>query len=305
MSQSIMDHILKPAEPAPMAGTPEPATETPETDPNAEGVEETEPTPIPPPVDNKQADEFSKKFAALAQRERMAVQKMQEAKARELEFAERERKMKEREAWLDQVESSPLEALKAKGWSYEDITNAALSGVKDLTPEMRVKKLESQVEARFKAQEEAEKARIEVETQRLNQAREQAMQEFKEQTHAFIESNADKYELTNLYGQADLVIATIESHYEKTQKEGKPKVLSQAEAADLVEKYLEAELDKATKTKKFQARTAAPVAPGKEPTTTRTISAAQPSTMKPTGGPARTEEERLARALAKLNGVQA
>lgn len=287
--------------------------EAPAPAPETQAEPTTDPAPVAAVPEKKEEEQFSSRFAALARKEKQALQRAQEVKAKEEALMAKEKALQERMAWLEKMESNPLEAIKEKGWTYEDITNAVLSGQKDLTPEMRVKKLEAEVQARFKAQEEARQREIEEQKKIYEAQQAKAMEEFRAQTAAFIDANAEKYELTKIFGQHDLVVQTIEEHYRKTSEAGTPKILSQEEAADLVEKYLEGEVEKAKKAKKFSQPKAEAMPKDQiekeladpSPKTARTIADAAPSMSTINTGPARTEQERMQRALAILNSGRA
>lgn len=191
---------------------------------------------------------------------------------------------------------NPLEALKRKGITYQDLTNMVLNGEK-VTPEIQVKSIEEQMKTWMKQQEEAAKLKEQQETERLTKEHELTIQNFKEEVKEFVSTRSDEYEFINLYDQQELIYATIEEHFNNTQK-----VMSIKESADLVEKYLLDQANKALKTKKLasmlkpqaEEKKDAPREPSK--TLNNTMTSSVPSML-----PAKTENDRLKRALAALD----
>lgn len=253
----------------------------------------------------KEDDKFSPKFAALVKKEKEAVKALRFAKEREAVIAKREAEIAAREKAIQELDElyskNPLEGLKRKGYSYQDLTNMVLNDGKD-TPELEVRKVNQRVEDFIKQQEEQSKLR---EQQELDQAKaEQArvIDDFKTEINDFIGEKAEEYELITLYGQSEQVFATIDAHFQKTSAEGKPKVMSIKEAADLTEKYLEKLVEDALKTKKLGAKLkpAEDKKDGpKEPS--KTLSNAVTSSSAPSMLPAKTENDRIKRALAVLD----
>jgi hypothetical protein len=255
----------------------------------------------PPAAAEKKPDEFSSKFAALAKKERLARQTILQAKQREQQLAERERLIAERErAWEDEFRSSPLDALKKRNLSYEDLTKAALNNGR-FEADVEIKNVRDEI-SKFKLeQEQKEKERIEAQRQAQEQEEAQAIESYKGRIDQFLKANTEKYELTALYEATDLVFTTIEKNFETTNK-----VLSTEEACQLVEEYLESELDKTAKTKKFQSKFASLLAKeGEQKPNAQGAKAPKTLTnefnsVSATMLPAHTENERIKRALAAL-----
>lgn len=254
----------------------------------------------------KKEEPLSSRFAALARKEKAALKRSQETKQREAEISAREAKLKELEDSYTLGKQNPIEALKRLGWSYEDITNHILNDQKP-TPEREIKSVRDEMAQWRKEQaEKEEKAKLDQEDRQKSQYK-QAIEDFKVEMNDFIETNSEAYELINLHEQQELVYATIEEHYSESMKSGKPKILSNKEACDLVEKYLEEQLDKLAQTKKFKSK----FQQAQEPQATKddskgtqamtkTLSNTMVSSSSPSLLPAKTEQERLQRALAAL-----
>lgn len=253
--------------------------------------------PQAPDTPPKKEDMLSPRFAALARKEKAAFKKLEAAKQYEQALKDRETRLKEMESWFDKAKQDPEEALKKMGWSYQDLTNYYLNN-KQVTPDVQVKAVEEKFNSFIKQQEEKERLATEEAKARAEKEHEEHINRFKSSINEFVTSNKDDYELINLYEQSELVWATIEQHFEKTQK-----VLSNKEASDLVEKYLESELERAAPTKKFQSKFSKPQDPEKaqapvpqSKTLSNTVTSSAPSLL-----PAKNEQERLQRALAALS----
>jgi hypothetical protein len=279
MSEQIVANVTNPTEtqtpPVPEAQPKEPQTQ--------------------PPA---QSDEMRAKFAALAKKERFARMQSQRVKQLETQIAERERQISEREKlWESEFKQSPLEALKRRGYSYEDLTKAALNDGR-FDPATEVKEVRSELERLRQEQADKEKKAQEAQTVAQQQAEQEAIDTFKGKIGSFIESNTEKYELTKLFDASDLVFQTVEEHFSRTQK-----ILSIDEACGLVEQYLEAEIDRTAKgSKKFQSKYGqASKSDAKDKSksdvtlSNNLTSSSAPSLLSPA-----TEADRIKRALAAL-----
>lgn len=260
----------------------------------------------PAPVQNQttqatepKPDPLAPKFAALAKKERQARLLAQQVKFKEQALAKRaaEIEAKERE-WNEEFKLSPLAALKKRNLTYEDITKAALNDDK-FQPEVAIKDVKADLQRLREENAQKEKDSIEMAKKRALQAEQEAIQNFQEQIGSHIIGNKDKYELTSLYEANDLVFQTVEEHFNRTKK-----ILSIPEACELVEQYLESELERTSKeSKKFQSKflgskqNEEPRITGK---TSTTLSNGLNSSAAPSMLPQKTEDDRLKRALAKL-----
>lgn len=254
------------------------------------------------PADEKK-DFLSPRFAALARKEKEARKALAEAKKKEQELTEREARLKKFEETND-----PLELLKLKNYSYQDVTNRILNDGK-ASPEEELRTMKQQMADWMKSQEEA-KQKSEDEMKSKSQAElEETISEFKVQIGEFIDANAETYELIHLHDQAPIVYDTIAQHWDREQARyeqdpsgPRPKVLSIKEACELVEKFLEDQVEKTLKTKKMQSRLAPKPAEEKKPSDTQTKTLTNDMSSGMTSKvSAKTDSERMARALAALN----
>jgi hypothetical protein len=270
---------------------PEAAIEpTPEAAPEVPTVAEPKPEEKDPRLSNR--------LQILASKEKAIVRRQQQVKAQEQLIQEREAKLNEWEQFKSQASTNPLAALQALGLSYQELTDFVLNNEKP-TPDLQVKALRDEIASFKKEQLDSQQRAQEEAKKRADEEFNQAIENFKSDVNAFITSHADEYELINLHESHDLVFATIEEHFNKTKK-----ILSTKEASDLVEKYLEEQVEKTvTGTKKFQSKFSQALAqkeeapaPAQSPKTlTNTMSSSAPSML-----PAKTENDRMARALAAL-----
>jgi len=290
----------------------ETAAQVPTTEVKPEATQAAAPPPTTPEVKETERPQF----AAIVKKEKQIVRERQAIKA------ERERLELERMAFQKDIEamkrfkelSNPMDALKEKGWSYEDLTNFVLQEGKvppeklvgDIKKELEEFKTKQQQEREKQAQEAKERAELEMQ---------QVVENFKNETNQLIQTNKDTYELINLHDASEVVFATVEEHFNKTNK-----ILSIKEACDLVEKYLEDETTKALSTKKLSAKFKSLEAdktkeepgavPAKgSPKTPDYTSFTLNNTMTPGAGAgpvaAKTLEDRMRRAMAVLDKRQA
>lgn len=274
--------------------------------------------PVPtPPVEAKKEQQSaqSSRFAALAKKETALVRDRAAIKS------ERELIAKERAESTRLVEaqklalSNPLKALELLGFTYKQLTEVVLNDNQP-TPELREKTLEERLRADLdKKLEERDKVSAE-RTKADEEARNvKVLTEFKAQASQFLTSkdNQEKYPLINhpkndLQYTVDTLSEMIKKNfYDTAEKDDsgnivKPGILmSLSEAAKAFEEYL------ADITKEFYSKLQ-PKSDGQEKkdpsskvesTEPRTLTN-QMSTNMTTGLPAKTEADRLKRALAAL-----
>ncbi len=271
------------------------------------------PKPPPaPPVKPQEKD--ASRFAALAKKEKGLVLKANDLKMKEGKFAERESALMAREAKVSEFEAlrnadNPLKALEFLGYSYKDLTDYILKGEKP-TPELIAKSFDRKMSDWEKRLEEREKNAESARQKQADEAKRQAEDEAKQayegwQTEVadWCKGQVDALELINLNEAYHLVTATIEEQFQRTKK-----VLSTADAAKMVEDFLESEVKRNLEAKKLKAKVEAkvpePTKPVEKPdskeasprTITNTMTSSAPSFL-----PAKTEQDRINRALAALS----
>lgn len=246
--------------------TPPPAP-SPEPKVSASGTP-TPPAPEPkaPEVtEEKKPQEFTKAFSVLTKREKAV--------------AEREKAVKDRESDQDYQtfkkvkelsKTSKLDAIKALGFSYEDLTEEAIKkgGSSDKVAELEAKI--AQLEGKDKAKEEA--AEKDAEKQKLAAAQARVA-EFKGEINDFVEKNKETYKAVHVFNAQQLVFDVIDDYHDKHKK-----ILSIEEATKWTNTYLLKEASKAESLKTQEPKvepTPTPPAPkqeqAKEQGSTRTL----------------------------------
>jgi len=281
-------------------GTPTP---TPEATKGSEGIiTQTE-------VTNQQA---SKQFAALARQEKAirALEAQVKAEKAAIEQARAALPTWKPEEVTDFEQYRALkgskkydEALRHLGLTYEELTEYQLTGK---LPEKAPESAASKELADFKAelrQKEENQLRVAQEAQK--QAYDKALEDFRKATNEFILTNKDKYELIDIHAAQEVVLAVIETNYQRSVAAGQPRVMTIAEAADLVEADLQKRIEASLASKKLSAKGKSPEAPAtsSQPTKeqqARTLTNAMTASTTPST-PARNEKDRVARALAALS----
>lgn len=289
--------------------TPQASTDAAQETSSQEEVKASAPKPEEP---KEPKEQVSQRFAALAKREKAIVEKDKALKAREAQFGDWQKeketlsqsRREEDELW----QTNPLDALKRRGVTYQQLTELVLNNEKP-TPDLIARKVaREEVEALSKRQKEEAEAESKRKAQEEKAAAEkeyaETLENFKAETEKYVTANAEKYELIALQGEPGIetVLATIELNFQETSKAGKPRILSFEEACDLVEKHFETEVQKLTATKKFSAK-----APPQPQGDTKQVENAKPrttlnnnmtaSTPPPPASKRLSREERIERAM--------
>lgn len=220
----------RPAEPSTAAPAAVPTTE--EKKPEATAAE----------------SERSRWFAKMARQEQARVKREQDLKAREKAAEAKEKAIQEREAKLAGAKGAPLEALKAAGLTYDDVTNAQLNDGKP-SAELIAQQAREEIAALRAELAKKDEAQTAEATTAAQQAKEAARKEFYGEAAEFCQKAGEAYELLNTFKPYHLIGQKIEETAEKTGK-----VLTYAETAQAVENALRGEIDKAANTKWFQSK---------------------------------------------------
>lgn len=244
----------------------QPATVTPEVQPTTQekpnGKEEKkEEVLVKPEGEVKKEDiSTSTRLAALAKREKEIVKREKNAKA-----------MLDRASFLEknfeEIKKSPKKALQELGMTFEQFSTMFLSEIEPdgkKTAEDMIKEVVEKVDQKFsQLEEEKSKQKQEEEAK--------AIATFKKDLEKDVKSQGDKYELIQLNEAYDTVYEVIENYWKETfdEETGQGQYLTVEQAADQVEKYLEEQVSKFMKAKKF-AKKEEPVVEVKEPPKTLT-----------------------------------
>jgi hypothetical protein len=268
------------------------------------------PEVVAPVVEKKEDPQVSQRFAALARKEeqilnsgRKITAERQAFEAEKAAFAsELARTQEEKSLW----ETNPLELLKRHGLTYDKLTQIVLNEGKPTADILAKQAAREELDAYRKQMEEQNKKLSDEQAALARKQFEETLADFRQETDDFIKANTEKYELVNFNEANEIVLATIEEHFQRTKKAGKPEILSIERACDLVERYLEDRMEKALTTKKMSAKVnPKPVAttngetkaaPLNVQARTQTIT----NNMTTSSAPARplTREERIKRAMA-------
>jgi len=219
---------------AQVESTPTPTSEAPPP------VEVAAPTPEPvvetaPPV--VEEDSFAKRFAALARKEKKMRQETEETKAIKDKYVDYETAKK-------LAKTNPEEFLKKYDLTYEDLTQFYINGRPKVDP--KVLEIEEELQ-KVKKERDEERTKLQEET------RQAAISKFKTEQTSVVKAAGARFELINTTGAYDLVYDVTREYFETNKDEnGVGKILSHEEAADMVEKYLEQEVEKFLKADKIK-----------------------------------------------------
>ena len=218
---------------AQVESTPTPTTEAP---PPAEVTTPPalEAAPIAPVVEE---DSFAKRFAALARKEKKMRQETEETKLIKDKYVDYETAKK-------LAKTNPEEFLKKYDLTYEDLTQFYINGRPKVDP--KVLEIEEELQ-KVKKERDEERTKLQEET------RQAAISKFKTEQTSVVKSGGARFELINTTGAYDLVYDVTREYFETNKDEnGVGKILSHEEAADMVEKYLEQEVEKFLKADKIK-----------------------------------------------------
>lgn len=304
-SQSFQTHTENPISTNPVAKAIEKVELTPKP-----GVE-LKPVELEAPQKTKEEETATQRFGVLARREQQHVRERQllSAEKQKLEseqatFSAMKAKVSEEESlW----ESQPFEVLKRHGWDYDKLTQLQLNEGRP-TPDMVARVTVKEELSAFEKKQRQEREK-ELENARAEEKKrfEETLNNFRQEVEDFIKSpeQQESCELIRLHDASEVVLATIEEHFQNTKKAGKPEVMSKKQACDLVEKYLEEQIEKSLKSKKLSSKAnpepttqvktgdAKPIPPSVPP---RTINNSLTSSAQ--GARPLNREERIKRALA-------
>jgi len=257
------------------------------------------PAPAPEPAPEKpRAD----RFALLARKEQDLLRKQQAVKQQQAQLARQAEELRAFEQAKKQALLNPLDALKQLGLTYEQITEFVLNDNKP-TPNAEVMSVRQELEEFKRAQREEQEKLLEQTREMQTREQQAIIESFREEVGEYVSQHVETYELTNLYGGANLVSDVIEEHFKQSGK-----LLTIPEAAKLVEEHYEELARKAQQTKKFavtqqkvastqaQATTAAPRI---GPTLSNDLSANVAAGISKSP---RSDADRIAAALARLEG---
>lgn len=265
-------------------------------------IEQVATTQATPQVEAPKPEEnVSFKFEALKRREMAARQKIREAHQLQAQIRQGQQEVQKFRDAQAKAKLDPISYLQAAGLSYEEITNFVLNGQKP-SAEMMIDATRKELED-FKAQQVKEKQQEQLRQQKMQEAQvQEVLNQFQENVSEFVTTNKDKYELVHLYEAAPTVVTTVEEFYKRTGK-----IMSIEEATQLTEDFLREEAMKVRNTSVFKS-----MMPQVEEAKANQRSGFSPKTLNnqmnaplssaPSMLPVKTENDRLKRAMAALDG---
>jgi hypothetical protein len=263
-------------------------------------------TPEVPETPAAPQERVSDRFSFLAKKEAGIVRQRQELKSQMDAIAAQKTEMDKLRQEIDQArqrkgsyKANPLAVLEDHGLSYKELTDYILNN-NTVSTESQIKALQDKIEQQEKQRELDRQEQVKREQERHAARETEVIAEFKSEIGTFLSRQSEKYELTNLYDSADLVYDTVEEYFAKTNK-----VLSIPEACDLVESYLEKQVEKSLATKKLSARVSKqePSSPtaNKPSEPRRTLTNNDYTSSTPSFVSPKVENDRMSRALAALD----
>jgi len=190
-----------------------------------------------------EAHRLAAKFAEIARRNQALRNKQRETVA---PLKEKDAELEKLRAEVERLKkyddiNDPMELLKAKGMTYEQLIE------KNLNPESfdsksELQKVREELASFKKALEDEKKSGLE-------KQKETAISEYQAHLVKYVDNSGEKYELIKAFGSHQDVYDVIEQTYNRTGK-----VISDEEACDLVEKFLEERLDPLSKINKLRNR---------------------------------------------------
>lgn len=311
-STSVTLPTSAPAEAAPVAADVATDTTPASSAPAVEGApvaQEPAPEVAPAQAVEEKPAKVDPRFSALARKEALLYREREAIKAEKAALQQAHQQVVAFEEARQIAKNDPLAVLSALGLTYDDVTAKALGVEKPMTPEAEVAAVRADLERFREEQAEAAKRAETAKAQALEAERVAVIETFRQNAVAHVEANADRYELTRIHNAASLVPQVVEQHFAATGK-----LLDVAQAAELVEKHFEQLTEKAANARKFQARTearktipavtpAAPAAKVPAAAPSRTLSNTLTASASTTAPKARSDEDRIRAALARLAGT--
>lgn len=187
------------------------------------------------------AAQIRKEKALLEQKRALAAERERLKAEREQSTAEVEKLRAEIES-LRQIravaKSDPLKALEELGLSYEQVTEAALTGkapAELATREVReeIEKLRAEIAEKEKAAAEERKQAAEAQRKRIEEENARIEERWRRGVVDNVTAASADFPLVTLYGQQDAVAEIIRQNYQSTQR-----LMDWREAATLLDQYL-------------------------------------------------------------------
>lgn len=260
-----------------------------------------------PKTEEKPKDEEIKarRFAELSKKEQRILQKKREMeesfKAREEALKSREHLIKEYEEVKKLAKTNPGEAIEKIGTDYQAVTDHYLNHGK-LTPELVARDVESKIQELERKLQEQAKTFETREKERIAEENRKTLENFSATIVETVKASSDKYPSVAAFDGAPVIYEMIQKRWHDT---GGNHLMTIDEAAEILEKELDSVISKVVQTPKYSARFSStkkeepkPTSLNKPKTITNDLTSSAPSLL-----PAKTENDRIKRALEKLAGA--
>lgn len=199
---------------------------TPETAPATAPDPKTGQSAITEDTTSAQAVTLSPQLTALARKQQKLQSEIQAQREREAEWAKKEADYVPKSDFKTKLQQNAVEALKALGTDYEELTRLLLEQQSGADP---VRSLQAEVQKLKATQEE-----------NVNKQYEATLKQYKAETTALVSRDAKKYFLIDKEGAHDAVV----QHIVDTWEENPDQVLTVEEAANDIEEFLRDEAKK-------------------------------------------------------------
>lgn len=261
-----------------------------------------------PPAEAPKEDMLSPKFSILARKEQAIVRQQQELKAQREAWEKEKQELQGKYKGFEEKEAiskaGAIKLLQAYGYTYEDATKEVMNeggaeiAALDRKYGEKLSALEKQIADEKKAQEDSA-------AKRAQEDQAKVIENYKGELKGFIEQKKDNFKLTALFDkEAELVYDTIDTYFQQNNK-----ILSNQEATELVEKYFKKLVEEANAALTPAQQEAGEKALEEKRDTPQFSSNKTGKTLTnelqmttPTTLPAKTENDRMRRAMAALDG---
>ena len=267
----------------------------------------TEPPKVEAP---KEKDQFAEKLEILAKKERMVAREKMRIAQEKRELDESRKEYNQWKELKQGAKKNPLKYIAEAGLSYDELTQHVINGG-TIPEEDKFESLRGELES-IKAQRAEDLKKQQEEAQKAQSAQyEQVINNFKEEITDFVETNKDTYELISQRDATEEIYGAITEAFNASVNEWRkngqlgpmPKPMSIKDAADVMEEFYESEVKRLTETNKWKTKYgSAQQKPEDKKGPSPTLTNQMNTSSAPSLLPAKTEADRIRRALAKLEG---
>lgn len=183
----------------------------------------------------KDDERMSSRFASLARKEKLLVDREKQLK-KDIEESGLYKKD------IEGIKNNPIAFLEKYGVKLDDVLHSALGSKKEPSTDERISELQARIE-------QQEKDRVESLEKSKRENAEHNIKVFKDNIRKHVEDNSEKFELIKENDAYATVFEVVSEYFDKTGE-----VMTIEDATTKVEEYLEAHLEKLSRTKKFGSK---------------------------------------------------